>query len=160
VADGWSMGVLLRELAALYEAYAAGRPPSLPELPIQYADFAAWQRQWLTGSVYEEQLSWWRRALEGAPRILQIRTGRPRPAAPTFRGASEPVVLDAALTSSLRELAGSEGATLFMVLAAGLGAALSRMTRQNDLLIGTPIANRNRSEIEGLIGFFVNTLPL
>src|SRR5438045_617664 len=160
VSDGWSIGVFVRELAALYEAYMAGRPSPLQELPIQYADFAAWQREWLQGDVLEEQLSYWRRQLANAPPLLELPTDRPRPPVQSYRGAHEALLLSESLSRSLKELSRQEGATLFMTLLAAYACLLHRYTNQEDILVGTPIANRNRSETESLIGFFVNTLVL
>ncbi|MFL6199847.1 MAG: amino acid adenylation domain-containing protein [Thermoanaerobaculia bacterium] len=145
-ADGWSLGIMVQEIAALYRA------STLPELPVQYADFAVWQREWLQGEVLERQLSYWRKRLEGAPR-LDLPTDRPRPAVQGFRGALE----------TLRQPAGRvrrRDATPFMVLLAALQALLARHTGQDDIVVGSPIANRNRAEIEPLVGFFVNTLVL
>jgi amino acid adenylation domain-containing protein len=160
VSDGWSCGVLLRETAALYDAASRGLPPPLPPLPIQYADFAAWQRERLSGPALDEQLGWWRDRLSGAPEALDLPTDRPRPATPSFRGSRRPVALSVALSDRLRALALQEDVTLFMVLLAAFGALLGRISGQGDVVIGTPIANRHRAEIEGLIGFFVNTLAL
>jgi amino acid adenylation domain-containing protein len=160
VSDGWSMGVFVRELAALYEAYVAGRPSPLQELPIQYADFAAWQREWLQGDVLEEQLSYWRGQLSGSPPLLGLPTDGPRPPVQSYRGGHETLLLSESLTRSLKELSRREGATLFMTLLAAYACLLQRYSGQRDILVGTPIANRNRSEVEGLIGFFVNTLVL
>src|SRR5947209_4394544 len=160
VSDGWSIGVFVRELAALYEAYLAGRPSPLQELLIQYADFAAWQREWLQGEVLEEQLSYWRRQLADAPPLLELPTDRPRPPVQSYRGAHEALLLSESLSRSLKELSRREGATLFMTLLAAYACLLHRYSGQRDILVGTPIANRNRSEVEGLIGFFVNTLVL
>jgi amino acid adenylation domain-containing protein len=154
VADGWSLGVLVRELVAT----AAGSP--LPELPIQYGDFAVWQREWLTGEVLEAQLAFWRERLAGAPTVLELPTDHPRPAVQTFRGAQAPVALPPPLVRSLREAAHGAGATLFMAILAAFEALLARHAGAEELLVGTPIANRNRGELEGLIGFFVNTLPM
>ncbi|HEX6904704.1 MAG TPA: amino acid adenylation domain-containing protein [Thermoanaerobaculia bacterium] len=154
VADGWSMGVLVREIKALY----AGGP--LPELPVQYADFAVWQRGWLTGEVLEGQLAWWRERLRGVPSTLELPLDRPRPPLPSPRGGEHAFALDGELSRRLAELAHREGATPFMVLAAGLFALLSRLSGQSDLAVGSPIANRHHLETEGLIGFFVNTLVL
>ncbi|HVR99841.1 MAG TPA: amino acid adenylation domain-containing protein, partial [Thermoanaerobaculia bacterium] len=151
VSDAWSMGVLLREVAALFES----RP--LPDLPVQYADFAAWQRSWLQGEVLEEQIAYWTRQLAGAPRVLELPTDRPRPAVQTFRGAALPVTLP---SESVRELCRQAGVTPFMALLAAWSALLGRHAGQPEVLVGTPIAGRNRREIEGLIGFFVNTLVL
>ncbi|HEY2739537.1 MAG TPA: condensation domain-containing protein, partial [Thermoanaerobaculia bacterium] len=154
--DGWSMGLLVREVAALY----AGRPSSLPELPVQYADFAVWQRSWMQGEVLEQEVAFWRRQLAGLPPLLELPTDRPRPAVQSFRGASRPVRLPAGLTRQAEALGRREGATLFMVLLAGFQALLARTSGQQDLAVGSPVAGRNRVEIEGLIGFFVNTLVL
>jgi non-ribosomal peptide synthetase component F len=160
VSDGWSMGVLVRELAALYEAYIAGHPSPLRELPIQYADFAVWQRDWLRGEKREEQLSYWKAQLAGAPPLLELPTDRPRPLVQSYRGAHEALLLFESLTRSLKELSRREGATLFMTLLAAFSTLLYRYSGQRDILVGTPIANRNRAETESLIGFFVNTLIL
>ncbi|MEA2693259.1 MAG: hypothetical protein QOJ16_2646, partial [Acidobacteriota bacterium] len=157
--DGWSTGVLVREIAALYTAFAAGRPSPLPELPIQYADFAAWQREWLTGEVLAAQIDYWRRTLTGVP-ALQLPTDRPRPAVASFRGASVPLDLPPSLGRDLEELGRTRGASLFMTLLAAFSALLARWSGQEDVTVGSPIANRTRAEVEGLIGFFVNTLVL
>ncbi len=158
--DGWSMGILVREIAALYPAFAAGRPSPLPELPVQYADFAVWQSSWLRGEVLEGEIAWWRGQLAGLPPLLELPTDRPRPAAQSHLGAVRPVRLSAGLTRDLEALARREGATLFMVLLAGFQALLARYSHQDDLAVGSPVAGRNRVETEGLIGFFVNTLVL
>jgi amino acid adenylation domain-containing protein len=158
--DGWSMGVLVREVAALYAAFAEGRPSPLPELPVQYADFALWQSGWLRGQVLEEQLAWWRGELAGAPDLLRLPTDRPRPAVQSGRGAARPVRLTAGVTRQVQALSRREGATAFMVLLAGLQVLLARHADQNDVLVGSPIANRNHTEVEDLIGCFVNTLVL
>jgi amino acid adenylation domain-containing protein/non-ribosomal peptide synthase protein (TIGR01720 family) len=160
VSDGWSSGVLVREVGALYEAFLAGRPSPLPELPIQYADFAVWQRGWLAAEVREQQLGYWRARLAGMPAGLDLPTDRPRPAGQSFRGATCRFALDAGLTETVTLLARRAGVTPFMVLASGLFALLARLSGQCDLAIGSPSANRDRPEIEGLIGFFVNTLVL
>ncbi len=160
VSDGWSMGLLVREVAALYAAFAEGRPSPLPELPVQYADFAVWQRSRLRGEVLESEISWWRRQLADLPPLLELPTDRPRPAVLSFRGATRPVRLPAGLTWQAQALSRREDATLFMVLLAAFQALLARWSGQPDLAVGTPIAGRNRTEIEGLIGFFVNTLVL
>ncbi|HLM54865.1 MAG TPA: amino acid adenylation domain-containing protein, partial [Pyrinomonadaceae bacterium] len=160
ISDGWSMGVLVRETAALYGAYAAGLPSPLPELEIQYADFAAWQREWLRGEVLEKQLAYWRRKLGGAPPVLELPTDRPRPASQTFRGASLQFSLPRDVSERLKALAREEGSTLFMTLLAAFQLLLARHTGQEDVVVGTPIANRKRAEVEPLIGFFVNTLVL
>ncbi|MFW5762801.1 MAG: amino acid adenylation domain-containing protein [Coleofasciculus sp.] len=160
ISDAWSKGVLLRELAILYEAFSIGKPSPLPELPIQYADFAVWQQQWLQGEVLETQLTYWRHQLEGSPPLLELPTDRTRPPVQTFRGATQSFILPKALTEALKELSKQEDVTLFMTLLAAFKTLLYRYTGQNDILVGSPIANRNRSEIEGLIGFFVNTLVM
>ncbi|MEH2128696.1 amino acid adenylation domain-containing protein [Nostoc sp.] len=158
--DGWSIGVLNRELSAHYRAITIDSAVELPELPVQYADFTLWQRQWLTIGVLERQLSYWKQQLAGAPPLLELPTDRPRPAIQTFRGGTERFQLDASLTSALRQLSNKSGTTLFMTLLAGFVVLMSRYSGQKDLVVGSPIANRNRKEIEGLIGFFVNTLAL
>jgi amino acid adenylation domain-containing protein len=158
--DGWSLDLLLAELSALYRAYAAGLPSPLPELAIQYSDFAAWQRRWLDESVLAAQLAYWREQLAAAPEALDLPTDRPRPPAETSRGAHFLMSLPRRLTAAVRTLSRRQGATLFMVLFSGFAALLQRLTGAADILAGTPIAGRGRGEIEGLIGFFVNTLVL
>ena len=160
VSDGWSTGILLRELGVLYRAFVAGEPSPLPELPLQYGSFASWQRRWLTGAVLERQLAYWRQRLRGAPGVLELPTDRPRPPVQSLRGASRSFTLPARLSAALQALAQGEGATLFMVLLAAFDAFLHRLTRQEDLVLGSPIANRNQVGIEGLVGLFVNTLVL
>ncbi|HVR95695.1 MAG TPA: non-ribosomal peptide synthase/polyketide synthase, partial [Thermoanaerobaculia bacterium] len=160
VSDGWSMGVLIREVAALYAAFSQGLPSPLPELPLHYADFAVWQRGWLQGPVLEAQLEHWKRRLEGAPQMLELPTDRPRPPVQTYRGRTVPFVLPPAAYAGVRELCRREGVTPFMALLAAWAVLLGRHAGQDDLLVGTPIAGRNRREIEELIGFFVNTLVL
>ncbi len=160
VADGWSLGVLLRELSVLYGAFSRGEPSPLPELPFQYADFAAWQRGWLAGEVLERQVAWWRDQLAGAPPLLELPTDRPRTAVRDARGGARAFRLPAAVALSLRELSAREGATLFMTVLAGWQALLARWSGQDDVVVGSPIAGRTHLELEGLIGFFVNTLPL
>ena len=160
VSDGWSTAVLFRELSALYAAYSTGKPATLPELSIQYADFAAWQREWLQGEVLEEQLSYWKKQLAGAPARLELPTDRPRPAVQSFHGARQAMALPQGLTNGLKALSRQEGVTLFMTLLAAFQTLLHRHTGQEDIVVGSPIAGRNRAEIEGLIGFFVNTLVL
>ncbi len=160
VSDGWSLGVLVREMRELYTALVTGRPPALPELPAQYADFAVWQRAWLSGEVLEEQLGWWRERLAGAPALLDLPLDRPRPPAQSFRGARVPVRFPRELAGKIAAWSRERGATLFMVALAGFQALLSRISNQDDVVVGTPVANRGRFEIEGLIGFFANTLAL
>ncbi|BAY41871.1 nonribosomal protein synthetase (plasmid) [Nostoc sp. NIES-2111] len=160
VSDGWSTGILIRELTTVYQACNRGQPSNLPELPIQYADFAVWQRQWLQGEIYHKQLNYWKQQLGGELPVLKLPTDRPRPAIQTDRGATQTFTLSESLTAALKNLSQQEGVTLFMTLLAAFKVLLHRYTQQDDILVGTPIANRNRSEIEGLIGFFVNTLVL
>ena len=160
VSDGWSMGVLYRELSVLYRAFTNAQPSPLSDLPIQYADFAVWQRKWLQGEVLEAQLSYWKKQLERAPGVLNLPTDRPRPAVQSFRGARQSLELSKELTEELKALSRKEGVTLFMTLLAAFQTLLYRYTAQDDIVVGSPIANRNRTEIEGLIGFFVNTLVL
>ncbi|HZF08187.1 MAG TPA: amino acid adenylation domain-containing protein [Thermoanaerobaculia bacterium] len=160
VSDGWSMGVLLREIAALYEAFSRQQASPLPKLPVQYADFALWQREWLSGEVLETQLAYWREQLAGAPTRLELATDRPRPASPGHPAGLAPFHLDGELSRALAAFSRAQGVTLFMTLLAAFGALLGRTAGQPEVLLGTPIANRTRREIEGLIGFFVNTLVL
>ncbi|NCS75868.1 MAG: amino acid adenylation domain-containing protein [Microcystis aeruginosa K13-07] len=159
-ADGWSIGVLIDELSAYYRSFCTGTKADLPDLSIQYADFALWQRQWLTNEVLDRQLSYWKQQLTGVPLLHQLPTDRPRPAIQSFRGGTERLQLDSQLTQQLKKLSQESGSTLFMTLLAGFAVLLSRYSQQTDVVIGSPIANRNRTEIEGLIGFFVNTLVL
>lgn len=158
--DGWSIGVFLQELAALYEAFSIGKPSPLPELSIQYADFAIWQREWLAGDRLQTQLNYWKKQLSGAPPLLELPADRPRPPVQTYRGAKESFLIPRTLTEALKKLSRQENATLFMTLLAAFKTLLYRYTGQADIPVGSPIANRNRAEIQGLIGFFVNTLVL
>ena len=160
ISDGWSMSVLIREVAALYEAYASGASSPLAELPIQYADFAVWQREWLGSGVLEQQLEYWRQQLGGELPLLELPSDRARPAVQSNRGARQMFQLPAAVTRGLKELSRSEGVTLFMTLLAAWQTLLYRYTGQEDVIVGTDVANRNRLETEGLIGFFVNQLVL
>src|SRR5262249_17160204 len=157
--DGWSLGVLMRELSPLYEAYVEGRESPLPELAIQYADYAEWQRTWLSGEELERQLDYWRERLGDVP-PLDLPADRPRQAVQTHRGETLLLEVEPALTSRLRELSRREGVTLFMTLLAGFQVLLGRYTGQADVAVGSPVANRTREETEGLIGFFVNTLVM
>lgn len=159
IADDWSLGVFWRELAAVYTAFASGRPSPLPPLRIQYLDFSIWQREWLQGEVLDKQLGYWKRQLHGLT-TLEVRTDRPRRAISTFRGAFETVSVPKPVTEALKELSRREGATLFMVLLTAFQALLARYSGQTDIAVGVPIANRNRAELESLIGFFVNTLVM
>ncbi|MGA9994162.1 MAG: amino acid adenylation domain-containing protein [Pyrinomonadaceae bacterium] len=160
ISDGWSMGVLVREVGTIYSAYTQGEASPLSELAIQYADYAVWQREWLRGEVLDEQLAYWKKQLELAPRLLEFPSDRPRPKELTFRGAAFNVEFSEALTEELRTLARREGVTLYMILLAAFQTLLYRYTGQEDIVVGSPIANRQSSEIEPLIGFFVNTLVL
>src|SRR3954468_11546585 len=157
--DGWSIGVFARELAAIYDAFAAGLPSPLPPLPVQYLDFALWQRQWLSGETLETQLAYWRRQLASVP-PLELPTDRPRPAVRTHNGAAVPLVLDEALQRDLRTFAQREESTLFIVLMAAFKALLHHWTTQEDVSVGTLIANRRLPEVEAMIGFFANSLVL
>jgi amino acid adenylation domain-containing protein len=160
ISDGWSLGVLVRELVTLYEAYLGNRSSPLPELAVQYADYAVWQRDWLQGEELEAQVQYWRAQLSGAPAVLELSTDKARPAVQSQRGAQYGFTLSAELTRGLRELSRSESASLFMTLLAGWQLLLGRYSGQDDVVVGTPIANRHRAEVEPLIGFFVNTLAL
>jgi amino acid adenylation domain-containing protein len=160
VSDGWSIAIFNKEIGLLYHSFSTGQPLLLPELPIQYADFAHWQRQWLQGEVLEAQLNYWRKQLAGAPPSLELPTDRARPAVQTFHGARQSLVLPKSLTEALKGLSRQEGVTLFMTLLAAFKVLLSRYTGQEDIVVGTPIAGRNRAEIEPLIGFFINTVAL
>jgi amino acid adenylation domain-containing protein len=160
VSDGWSVGVIIKELKALYEAFTRGEKSHLPELPIQYADFAHWQRNRMQGEVLERQLGYWRTQLAGQLPVLELPTSRPRPARHTQNGAVQVWELPREITDGVKSLSQAEGVTLFMTLLAAFKVLLLRYTGQQDILVGTPIANRNRTEVEGLIGLFINTLVL
>ncbi|GAC1437037.1 MAG: hypothetical protein NVSMB58_28730 [Terriglobales bacterium] len=160
VSDRWSVGVLAEEVAALYAAFAKDKVSPLPELAIQYADYAAWQRQWLKGEHLEKQLTFWKEHLAGAPALLELPTDRPRPAVQTYRGSTQTVSFPKELLEKLTSLSRSHGVTLFMTLLAALQTLFYRYSGQDDIVVGSPIANRNYAETESLIGFFVNTLPL
>ncbi len=157
--DGWSTGLLVSEFASLYENYRQGDRSRLSELEVQYADFAVWQREWLSGDVLEKQMGYWRRQLAGAP-VLELPTDKPRPAVATHQGASVAFSLSTELSQQLNSLSRREGVTLFMTLLAAFQVVLSRYAEQEDIVVGTDVANRNRLETEGLIGFFVNQLVL
>ncbi|MBG1243496.1 non-ribosomal peptide synthetase [Nostoc sp. NZL] len=174
ISDAWSVAILIRELGELYKAFSANQPSlrdatrsllpqrgtPLTELPIQYADFAIWQRQYLQGETLKTQLTYWKQQLNGAPPLLQLPTDRPRPAVRTFRGATQSFTLPKSLTEEIKNLSNREGVTLFMTLLAAFKTLLYCWTGQEDIIVGSPIANRTRAELEGLIGFFVNTLVL
>ncbi|MDH5548217.1 MAG: amino acid adenylation domain-containing protein, partial [Gammaproteobacteria bacterium] len=160
VSDGWSMEILVRELGALYNAFSQNMPNPLPDLPIQYADFAHWQREKLQGEVLERQQSYWRQQLAGASEILELPTDRPYPATQSYRGSNIRVSISKKITEKLLKISHSHSATLFMVLTAAYQLLLSQYSGQKDICIGTPSANRNHSELEPLIGFFINTLVI
>jgi amino acid adenylation domain-containing protein len=160
ISDAWSFGVLFEELAAIYEAFAGGLVSPLPEPPIQYADFAVWQRERFSGEVFDQQLAFWRKQLTGASGVLELRTDRPRPARQSYRGAERTFTFPHSLNDALNQLARRESATLFMVLLAAFNALLARYTGEQDIIVGSPIANRGLPELEPLVGFFVNTLAL
>ena len=158
--DDWSIGIFLRDLTALYEAFCAGEPSPLPPLAIQYADFSQWQRDWLKGEVLEKKLAYWKEMLAGPLPVLDLPTDRPRPAVQSFRGSRESFLLAAPVVASLKSLSLAESATLFMALLTSLQCLLYRYSGQKDIIVGSPVAGRGRVESEDLIGFFVNTLPL
>ncbi len=158
--DGWSLGVFSRELTALYAAYSSDHPSPLAELPIQYVDYAIWQRTWLQGTELERQLAYWKQQLSGAPAALELPTDFPRPAMQSYRGSSQELALSAELTQGLQALSRREGVTLFKTLLAAWQVLLARYSGQEDVVVGSPIAGRNRTDVEGLIGIFVNTLVL
>jgi amino acid adenylation domain-containing protein/FkbM family methyltransferase len=160
ISDGWSIGILIREVATLYAAFSSGQPSSLTPLAIQYADYAAWQREWLQGDALEQQLSYWREHLADAPPVLELPTDHPRPPVQSFRGARHRFSLNGELTQALTALSRREGATLFMTLLAAFKTLLYRYSEQESIVVGTPIAGRTEVETEELIGFFVNTLVL
>ncbi len=163
--DAWSIGILYQEVATFYRAFLEGKTQAqaaalLPELPIQYADYSAWQRQWLEGPVLQEQLAYWKNQLAGAPDLLELPTDKPRPAVQTFRGGMCSITLQPEMARTLKNLSRREGVTLFMFLLGAFKVLLSRYSRQQDILVGSPIAGRTQMETEGLIGFFINTLIL
>ena len=160
IADGWSMGILFEEMTAAYSAFCEGREPELPHLPIQFADFAVWQRDKLQGELYKNQLAYWKNKLAGPLTTLNLPADYPRPARQTFEGEQQSLILPLSLTEQLKALAHQERVTLYMLLLAAFKVLLYRYSGQTDIMVGSPVANRNRKEIEGLIGFFVNTLVL
>jgi amino acid adenylation domain-containing protein len=160
VSDAWSMGVVLRELATLYGAYLEGEPSPLAEPTVQYADFASWQREWLQGELLERELKYWREQMRGAPPVLELPADRPRPETPSWRGETLPVRLPAALLESLNSLGRQQGVTLFMTLLALFQVLLRFLSNRDDIVVGTDVANRNRAETEGVVGFFINQLAL
>ncbi|MDJ0843510.1 amino acid adenylation domain-containing protein [Crocosphaera sp.] len=160
ISDGWSLGILTKELSKIYQSLLENQPIELPELAIQYTDFSQWQRQWLQGETLNKQINYWKKQLLGSSPILELPTNQPRPSIQTFSGNHQTFTISAEVTQELKKLSGQHGATLFMTLIAAFGVILSRYTHQEDVIIGSPIANRNQSEIEQLIRFFVNTLLL
>ena len=158
--DGWSVGLLCHELSVLYAAFLRGQEDPLPEFSIQYADYSVWHRQWVKGDLVKQQADYWKTTLAGTPALLELPTDHPRPAAQDYNGAYEELVLDEQLTAGLREFSKRHRVTLFMTLMAAWAALLSRLSGQQDVVIGTPVANRGQKEVEGLIGFFANTLAL
>ena len=160
ISDAWSLSIFMQELTHAYRAYVAGQQPTLPDLPIQYADFAVWQRQWMTTTYLKPQLEYWKAQLGGTLPTLDLPLDFPRPRQQTLSGGMHDVTLSKELSQSLRELSQSHDATLFMTLLAGFNLLLARLSGQDDILIGTPMAGRNQTEVEGLIGLFLNTLVL
>ncbi|WP_231365724.1 condensation domain-containing protein, partial [Xenorhabdus nematophila] len=160
ISDGWSIGVLVHELGALYQAAFHGHDNPLPPMPIQYADYAVWQREWLQGNALTQQRDFWCTQLEGAPALLDLPTDRPRPSVQTYAGSQIPVEFDTTLLNALKSLGQRHNTTLFMTVLAAWSIVLARLSGQDDIVIGAPVANRPHRELEGLIGFFVNTLAL
>jgi amino acid adenylation domain-containing protein len=160
VSDGWSSGILINELVGLYDSYSKGKEAELPPLEIQYGDFAQWQREWMSGEVLDAQLSYWRKQLTGAPPVIELPIDKPRPPLQTYRGATESFTVSKAVVAGLKALSQQEAVTMFMTLLAAFKILLQRHTSQADIVVGTPIANRNRVELEPLIGFFSNMLVL
>jgi amino acid adenylation domain-containing protein len=159
IVDGWSWGILFREISAFYEGLLQNRPSGLRELPVQYGDYATWQRDWLQGEQLEDLLNYWKKQLQGAPTVLELPTDFPRPAVQTFNGGQQTLVLPRSLEEKLKELSQSTNSTLFMTLLSAFTLLMARYSGQEDIVIGSPVSGRSRVELEGLIGFFVNTLP-
>ena len=160
VSDAWSMGIVTQEINTLYQAYSEDKPNPLAPLALQYADYAVWQRTHISNEALDEQSAYWQRHLADAPTLLSLPTDHLRPAVQSYRGGHVELELPLPLTDRVKALAQSEGLTMHMVLAAAWSALLSRLSSQDQVVVGTPVANRQRHEVEGLIGFFVNTLPL
>jgi len=160
ISDGWSMGIFCEEVSALYAAFRRKEEASLPEFPVQYADYAIWERKWMEGEIPRRQGEYWRRALQNVPALLELPTDRTRPSQQDYRGEVEPLLVDEPMTTGLKEMGRKAGTTLHMTLLAGWAALLARLSGQSDVVVGTPVANRQRPELEGLIGFFVNMLAL
>jgi hypothetical protein len=160
ISDDWSLGVLVREIGELYKAYMQGQPAELAELAVQYGDYAQWQREWMNGEVLSSELAYWKQQLAGTIAVLELPTDRPRPPVHSGRGATYVFSIDRQVMTALKRLGRQEGATVFMLLLAAFDILFHRYTGQTDIVVGTPIANRTRSETNDLIGFFVNTLVL
>lgn len=160
ISDAWSFGVMFKDVIALYNDFAAGRSPALPELPIQYADYAVWQREWLRGEVRERHLNYWKQQLQNMPPVLELPIDKPRPAIQNHQGAMQQVMVPQTLTEQLRAFCRKHDVTMFMTLLAAFKVLIYRYTQQEDIIVGTPVAGRDRAEVEGLIGFFINTLVL
>ncbi|UYK68512.1 condensation domain-containing protein [Xanthomonas sacchari] len=158
ISDGWSISLLIQEVGALYTAFLANQPDPLPPLTIQYADYSTWQREWLQGDELQQQLSFWTQELSGAPELLQLPTDHQRPATQSFAGSTIAVEMSATLVSELNALSKRNGATLFMTLLAAWAVVLARLVGGNDIVIGTPVANRQRAEVERLLGLFCEHL--
>src|SRR5262249_51044257 len=158
VTDGWSMELFSNELAVLYEAFRTSRPSPLPDLPLQYSDYAVWQRKWLEGKTSQEQLAYWKQKLAGAPALLDLPWDRRRPSIQSFEGSNHPFALPEHVSQDVLAFSRREGVTPFTTLLAGFKVLLARLSCSKDIVIGTPLAGRTHTELEGLIGFFVNTL--
>jgi hypothetical protein len=160
ISDGWSLGILNREAAELYGAYCEGREAVLTELPVQYADFAQWQREWMAGAVLEEQLDYWKKQLGNNPKVMNLAKNKFKSETKKFQGARQKSFLDKDLTKDLKQFSQREGATLYMVMLAGFNVLLKHYSGEEEIVVGTDVANRTRRETEGLIGFFVNQLVM
>jgi len=160
ISDGWSIQIIVKEISQLYAAFAAGKQSPLSELTIQYADYAVWQREWFQEEVAENHLQYWKNQFDGTPELLELPADRARPAAMSYRGASERIQLSAELTQKLRQMSRREGVTLFMSLLAGFQLLLARYSGQREIAVGTPVAGRDEVELEDLIGLFLNTLVI
>ncbi|MCP3999617.1 MAG: non-ribosomal peptide synthetase, partial [Gammaproteobacteria bacterium] len=160
ISDGWSIGVLIREWSQLYNAYVQNQEPQLPELPIQYTDYAVWQRNWLQGEILVRQQGYWIEKLSGIPELLELPTDYARPSVMSYKGKHLQSTLSLELTKGIKQLSKQHGVTVFMTLLAAFKVLLYRYSRQTDLVVGSPIANRTQHQTEDLIGFFVNTLVL
>ncbi|HEX8186014.1 MAG TPA: condensation domain-containing protein, partial [Blastocatellia bacterium] len=160
ISDGWSMGILLREMVSFYNAYSSRQSPPVANLPIQYVDYAQWQRQWMRGEALAAELDYWKKKLEGAATTLELPTSKPRPPFQSFKGRVESFTLSQAFADKLRAFCRTEGVTLFMLLLAAFKLLLYRYTMREEIVVGSPVANRNRPGVEQLIGLFINTIIL